>query len=286
MIGGLFGGTASLSATSSPFLIMLHGGTFATCDATHRTGRFQLGTFLCESSLVFSEDQAAFGGYFASDNIDSMNSATREWEVDFLDALGEPIGGATLLLSAPCGDYQWAGWSLPTGTRRIDFAPRVPFQTLLMDDLVASPTAPIGEVTCMAAETSVEQRAGCRASGSAAVAANDLRLHAERLPALTFGFFLASRSPGFVTQPGGSAGNLCLSGDIGRYVGPGQIQNTGAAGAFSLAMDLQSIPQPAGPVAAAAGERWYFQAWFRDVTTTGVPMPTSNFTAALAVDLN
>ncbi|QDV04760.1 hypothetical protein Poly30_02530 [Planctomycetes bacterium Poly30] len=284
LIGGLFSGAASLSATSTPFLIQLHGGSQASCGSVHRTGGFQLGAFLCEFSILFDADQVAFGGYFASDTIDPMNLATRSWQLDFVDGIGNPIGGATLILNAPCGDYQWAGWALPPGTRGIDFTPSVAFRTLLMDDLVASPVAPIGEVSCMAAETSVEERAQCRASGSVTVAANTLTLHAERVPTSTFGFFLASRTSGFVVGPAGSAGNLCLGGSIGRYVGPGQIQNSGSTGSFSLPIDLQAIPQPAGAAAVVAGERWYFQAWFRDVTTGGTPMPTSNFTAALAVD--
>ncbi len=32
---------------------------------------------------------------------------------------------------------------------------------------------------------------------------------------------------GFVASPNGSQGNLCLAGSIGRYVGAGQIQNSG-----------------------------------------------------------
>lgn len=281
LIGGLFDGTASLSATSSPFLVQVHGGSSSVCASSHRTGSFQAGSFLCELSLVFDNDQAAFGGYFTSDTIEVTNSATREWEVEFLDSLGMVLGGDSLVLNAPCGSYQWAGWTLPQGTRRIDFASTVPSMSLLMEDLVTSPMAPIGEVTCSGVETSLEQRAQCGASGSASVADNSLTLHASMLPTNTFGFFIVSQSPGFVANPGGSSGNLCLAGAVGRYVGAGQIQNSGVGGAFSLPVDLLAIPQPTGPVTVVAGERWYFQAWFRDVRGGGAV--TSNFTGALAI---
>ena len=55
--------------------------------------------------------------------------------------------------------------------------------------------------------------------------------------------------------------------------------NSGATGAFSLQLDLTSVPTPAGPVAVQPGETWYWQAWFRDNN----PTPTSNFTDGIAI---
>ena len=91
----------------------------------------------------------------------------------------------------------------------------------------------------------------------------------------------ASGDSGFVANPGGSTGNLCLGGSIGRYVGPGQIKNAGTTGTFSLALDLTQVPQPTGLVSIAGGETWRFQAWHRDAIggTT-----TSNFTNGLEID--
>ncbi len=54
------------------------------------------------------------------------------------------------------------------------------------------------------------------ASPSYVVANNDLTLAASQLPNSSFGFFLTSRSQGFVMGPGGSQGNLCVGGAIGR----------------------------------------------------------------------
>ncbi len=118
------------------------------------------------------------------------------------------------------------------------------------------------------------------ASGTDVVANNDLVLEASDLPNNSFGFFLTSPMQGFVANPGGSSGNLCLSGSVGRYVGPGQIQNSGGAGAFSLAVDLTLHPTPTGFVSVAPTETWNFQVWFRD-SSGGVP--TSNFSDGLEI---
>jgi len=117
------------------------------------------------------------------------------------------------------------------------------------------------------------------AIGSDTVASNDLVLEASELPPGQFGFFLNSESAGFTANPGGSQGNLCLGGSIGRYSRTGEIQNSGANGKFSLVLDLTDTPVPSGSTAILAGETWKFQAWFRDLN----PGATSNFTDAVSV---
>ena len=109
---------------------------------------------------------------------------------------------------------------------------------------------------------------------------NNLTLSTSSLPANSFAFYLASTTQGFAANPGGSQGNLCLSGSIGRYVGPGQIQQANPAGTISLALDLTQIPQPTGFVTAIAGDTWNFQAWYRDAVGGSA---TSNFTDGLSV---
>jgi hypothetical protein len=141
----------------------------------------------------------------------------------------------------------------------------------------------VGTAYCTAAMNSTGATGQISAQGSATVADNDLTLTASSLPTTSFGFFIVSLDQGFVMNPGGSEGNLCLAGSVGRYVGPGQIQNSGSAGAFSLALDLTAIPQPTGSVPAVAGDTWNFQTWYRDVIATG---PTSNFTRGLEVTFN
>ncbi len=148
------------------------------------------------------------------------------------------------------------------------------FITLYADDICACNNY------CSANVNSTGQSGTISAIGTGRVSDNDLRLVAERLPALSFGFFITSRFQGLTPNPGGSSGNLCLTSSIGRYVGPGQIQNTGIAGAFALTLDLTQTPQPSGLVAVTPGQTWNFQAWFRD-SVGGTA--TSNFTDGVRV---
>ena len=123
----------------------------------------------------------------------------------------------------------------------------------------------IGSRYCApAAQNSTGLPAEMSVSGSPVRADNDVTLVASQLPPNSFGFFLTSETQGFVAMPGGSQGNLCLSGNIGRFVGNGQIQNSGAAGSFSLAINLGNHPTPFGPTNVVAGETWNYQGWYRD----------------------
>ena len=77
-------------------------------------------------------------------------------------------------------------------------------------------------------------------------------------------------------MPGGSQGNFCLGGDIGRF--NANVLNTGADGNFELAIGTSSMPtNPPRPI--LAGETWNFQAWFRD---RGL-FDTSAFTDAVSI---
>lgn len=149
--------------------------------------------------------------------------------------------------------------------------------------LAGSTSSPIGTAYCAANSNSTGVAGLLGAQGSAAVSANTVALTASQLPLNSFGFFLTSRTQGFIAGPGGSSGNLCLGGSIGRYVGPGQIKNSGAAGAFSLTLDLTRHPTPTGFIVVVAGDTWNFQAWFRD---SALGAATSNFTRGLTVTFN
>ena len=122
------------------------------------------------------------------------------------------------------------------------------------------------------------------ASGSASVADNDLTLTAVNLVPNQFGFFLASRNIDDVDVTG-AAGDLCLGGSIGRFVGPSQVQSSGAQGTFAITVDLAAIPQPGGAVPAMIGESWYFQSWIRDPDAPGINN-NSRFTGAIRVEFN
>ncbi len=103
---------------------------------------------------------------------------------------------------------------------------------------------------------------------------------ADSLPAQAFGYFLTSATQGNVANPAGSQGVLCLGGAIGRFVGPGQILNSGASSQFRLRHDLTNHPTPSGLIQVQAGETWNFQAWYRDVVGGGA---TSNFSDGLSL---
>lgn len=115
------------------------------------------------------------------------------------------------------------------------------------------------------------------ARGSSLAAANDLRLSVRWLPRQSFGYLLTSLTQDMVPGAGGSQGTLCLGGSVGRF--SQQAQQSGAAGAFSVTVDLTAIPQPMGSVSVLAGQTWSFQCWHRDAN----PGITSNFSNGIAI---
>ena len=138
----------------------------------------------------------------------------------------------------------------------------------------------IGTNYCQAVVNSTGVIAEMSAIGSNVATDNNVVLNGSSMPAFAFAFFITSQTQGFAMNPGGSSGNLCVAGAIGRYVGPGQIQQAGTNGAIALGINLTQVPQPLGFVSVAAGETWNFQAWYRDSSPAG---PTSNFTDGLSI---
>ena len=128
---------------------------------------------------------------------------------------------------------------------------------------------PVGSSYCGPGEFNSTGASGrIHALGSEQVADQDLTLLASDLPAGEFVMFLTSLDLGFVQNPGGSVGNLCLSGQIGRF--RSQIGTADEYGDFRIEVDLAAMPvSPSVPV--QPGETWHFQAWLRDGST-------SNFT--------
>ncbi|QDV07540.1 hypothetical protein Poly30_30660 [Planctomycetes bacterium Poly30] len=150
---------------------------------------------------------------------------------------------------------------------------------LFVDDVSVS--VPGGATNyCTAAPNSTGATGVMSASGSFVAADNSLTLTASDLPTNAFGFFITSMTQGFVANPAGSAGNLCVAGAIGRFVFPGQTQSSGAGGSFSLTPDLGQIPTGTVIVPALPGQTWNFQAWHRDAVGG---MTTSNFTDGLSL---
>lgn len=132
----------------------------------------------------------------------------------------------------------------------------------------------IGATFCSVPPNSTGVESVLFASGSPALAENDLTLGAANLPANQTAMVLASRAPDFVANPGGSLGNLCLGGSIGRFPGAMAVD---ALGFLGMEVDLLDLPQPAGAVSASQGETWYFQVWHRE------PGGSSHFTPGVSV---
>jgi len=135
----------------------------------------------------------------------------------------------------------------------------------------------IGTLYCDAENNSTGREATILATGSAEAALNDLTLTVIDLPFLSSGYFIVSRNQGFIANPGGSQGNLCVGSGTGRYLG--QVGNSGFVGSFSISVDTTAIPQPSMSVPAAPGETWNFQCWYRDQN----PGNASNFSRGYSV---
>lgn len=84
----------------------------------------------------------------------------------------------------------------------------------------------------------------------------------DGLPATTTGYDLASLDAAHVPRTGGSPGDLCLGGAIGRLNRPGEVGNSAGLGRIHLRLQLGDLPGPAGSRSALAGETWRFQTWY------------------------
>lgn len=138
-------------------------------------------------------------------------------------------------------------------------------------------SAQIGTTYCSAVPNSTGVITTISASGSAVVSQNDFTLVGTNMPLNQFGLFVNGTAQGFVPNPGGSNGNLCVGGGLGRF--NSGIVSSGATGSVSFNVDLTAIPRPSSTVAVMAGDTWYFQLWHRDTAGPGF----SNFSEGLEV---
>jgi hypothetical protein len=141
----------------------------------------------------------------------------------------------------------------------------------------------IGTDYCQSTVNSTGAMTTLTASGSEVATDDAVELRASNMPVGVFGFYITSQSQGSVSNPGGSDGNLCVVGDVGRFMQSGQVKAADANGMFTLSTILgewstSSIPQATPPLnyAAMAGITSNFQLWHRDTTAGG-----SNFSNGL-----
>ena len=139
----------------------------------------------------------------------------------------------------------------------------------------------IGTRFCSAVPNSTGSAASIEATGSTSVASNDVTLSCSGLPSNAFGYFLSGTSQTLVVGAGGSQGDLCVGGTVGRFnrAAFGEILNSGASGQFALTIDLTNMPTPTGAEALMAGATRTFQCWYRDAN----PAVTSNFSDGVEV---
>ena len=142
------------------------------------------------------------------------------------------------------------------------------------------PVSPVrfGQEFGNAVANSTGQPSRLEAVGSLSLSDNDALVTTSNLPAGALGFLIVSKTTGFVANPGGSAGNLLLGGDIGRLSNQAIVADS--AGNATVRLNLNSIPTPQGPVVANANENLNFQFWHRDSGSQGA---TSNFSRGLTI---
>lgn len=188
------------------------------------------------------------------------------------------------------GNQPQASYSLSPGQHRVEFSGRS-FGFKIDSFHLYRPGAPgalnantpqspvrFGEEFGSANANSTGQPSRMECAGSIRLADNNAILTASNLPVDVPGFFIVSRTRGFVANPAGSSGNLLLGGTIGRFVQ--NITTTNPNGRAALRLDLNVIPMPNNTVAVNAGEDWHFQFWHRDLTGSTV---TSNFSRGLTI---
>lgn len=130
----------------------------------------------------------------------------------------------------------------------------------------------IGTTVCESLPNSTGLVGGMVASGSAVAADNTLTLTAFDLPANEMGYVVNSMTLGMIPA---RQGILCIDAGFGRH--NAQTGNSGTDGVIITPIDLTALPRSSTPpVAAMAGETWYFQLWHRDGSD-------SNFTDAVGI---
>ncbi|MEZ6015006.1 MAG: hypothetical protein R3F49_07835 [Planctomycetota bacterium] len=248
------GNALSPFSTTEPFRWTAAGGAQSITPSLGRIYRAR--AVSADGRVVVGYWTASYGitGSFrwtASAGLEDLDPLVGLGRAEDVSADGSVVVGASPLFGSPLGAFR--------------------FQSTVLGEAYTCP--------------GVTNSTGCGGTllvqGDPRLATGRLELTAALLPRDCFGFFLTSRTQDFVAAAGGSQGNLCLGGSIGRFVGSGQIMDSGANGTFSLTVDLNAVPAPTltGTVAVQPGDTWNFQAWHRDTN----PGPTSNFTDAVSV---
>ena len=120
------------------------------------------------------------------------------------------------------------------------------------------------------------------AYGSTVASDNMVLLTAGGLPPNSIGYFIVGETRDLVHNPGGSQGDLCVGGKIGRFHGPGQVLNSGPGGYYELWLNLTEFPMNPNQM-VIAGETWCFQSWYRMPVAPVQNNSDSDFTSAVEI---
>jgi hypothetical protein len=134
---------------------------------------------------------------------------------------------------------------------------------------------PLGQTVCVGQPNSTGTIATLAAYGSRHAHIGVVDFVSEWLPPFAPALLIAGDQPGFTTNPGGSAGHLCLGNVVRLTTGNGPAQFLGY---WSGSVELPDPGQPGG-FAVTSGSTWRFQLWYRQ---PGSP-PSSNFSSAVEV---
>ncbi len=134
---------------------------------------------------------------------------------------------------------------------------------------------PLGSHPCDSNPNSSGATATIAAFGSADVSDQFLSLSATQVPENSIGYFLTGQFGGFVPLFNGSAGNLCLGGQIYRM--HDTLQTANAGNRIGRRVDMMDLAY--GNV-ILPGSTWHFQFWFRD---HGSMTPATNTSGSVAI---
>lgn len=139
------------------------------------------------------------------------------------------------------------------------------FSYTACDDLVleqAQNATPV--VYCLSVPNSTGASGHLAATGSSSLAANDLVLLGSSCPASVAAIVFCGKAQ---TQVSFGNGVRCVAAPLSRLA----LLATDSTGAFSLPIDLTSMP-----FAAGAGTQWFLQAWHRDPSAGGAATNTTD----------
>jgi len=176
------------------------------------------------------------------------------------------------------GNQPQASYNLTPGIHRVEFSGRSfgfkmdrlhiyrPGTPGALNEQRDESTRRIGGRYCGMPPNSTGLATALDAFGKRSVAENDVTLRVSQAPPGQFGLFIVSDTEGFTAGIGGTNGNLCIGGEIGRYT---TIETIDPGGFVVRSIDLTQIPRASSLAAVQAGETWRWQFWHRDTPAAG-----------------